>query len=80
MSELDESDLVRQRREKLSRLRHRGADPYRFTQYDRTHLSQEIRDAFDSLEGETVRVAGDTERQLSPICKMDPVPSSSSSA
>lgn len=56
--ELDESDLVRQRREKLSRLRHRGADPYRFTQYDRTHLSHEIRDTFDSLEGETVRVAG----------------------
>ena len=31
MREADESDLVRQRREKLARLRKRGADPYRFT-------------------------------------------------
>lgn len=58
MREVDESDLVRQRREKLARLRKRGADPYRFTRYDRTHLSREIHEGFESLEGNTVRVAG----------------------
>ena len=54
----DESDLVRQRREKLARLREKGADPYRLTRYDRTHLSGEIRENLESLEGDTVRVAG----------------------
>jgi len=54
----DESDLVRQRREKLARLREKGADPYRLTRYDRTHLSGEIRENLEALEGDTVRVAG----------------------
>jgi lysyl-tRNA synthetase class 2 len=58
MREVDESDLVGQRREKLARLRKKGADPYRFTQYDRTHLSREIHESVEALEGNTVRVAG----------------------
>jgi lysyl-tRNA synthetase class 2 len=53
-----ESDLLRQRREKLARLRERGEDPFRATRFDRTHLAAEIHDGFDALEGATVRVAG----------------------
>ncbi len=53
-----ESDLLRQRREKLARLRERGEDPFRVTRYDRTHLAGDIHDSFASLEGSTVRVAG----------------------
>ena len=53
-----ESDLLRQRREKLARLRQQGEDPFRVTRFDRTHLAAEIHEGFDSLEGVTVRVAG----------------------
>jgi len=54
----EESELTRQRREKLARLRSRGQDPFRITRFERTHQSSEIIDSFDSLEGKTVRVAG----------------------
>jgi len=53
-----ESDLVRQRRSKLARLRASGEDPFRTTRFDRTHLAADIHANFDSLEGSTVRVAG----------------------
>jgi lysyl-tRNA synthetase class 2 len=53
-----ESDLLRQRREKLARLRERGEDPFRVTRFDRTHLAAEIHEGFSALEGATVRVAG----------------------
>jgi lysyl-tRNA synthetase class 2 len=53
-----ENELVRRRREKLARLRARGEDPFRISRFERTHLSSEINDSFDSLEGQTVRVAG----------------------
>ncbi len=54
----EESELVRQRREKLARLRERGQDPFAITRYDRTHLAAEIRDCFDQLEGTVAKVAG----------------------
>ncbi len=53
-----ESDLLRQRREKLERLRERGEDPFRVTRFDRTHLATRIHEGFDTLEGQTVRIAG----------------------
>ncbi len=53
-----ESDLLRQRREKLARLRERGEDPFRVTRFDRTHLASQIHDSFEALEGATARVAG----------------------
>jgi len=55
---LGESELVRQRRAKLSQLRSSGQDPFRTTRFDRTHLAADIHASFDSLEGSTVRVAG----------------------
>jgi len=54
----DEGNLVRQRREKLARLRERGQNPFRIARYERTHLAQDIHTAFDALEGETVHIAG----------------------
>jgi lysyl-tRNA synthetase class 2 len=53
-----ERDLVRQRREKLRRLRESGRDPFRSTRFDRTHLAAEVHSAFESLEGTAARVAG----------------------
>jgi lysyl-tRNA synthetase class 2 len=54
----EEGEVVRQRRAKLVRLRDAGRDPFRVTRFDRTHLASEIRKAFESLEGNQVRVAG----------------------
>ena len=53
-----EGELVRQRREKLARLRGQGEDPFRVTRFERTHLAAQIHDGFEALEGATVRVAG----------------------
>ncbi len=53
-----ENELVRQRREKLSRLRAAGEDPFRITTFQRTHLAAEIVDDFAALEGKEVSVAG----------------------
>jgi len=54
----EESELLRQRREKLAGLRSAGRDPFRITRFERTHLASEIHKAFDSLEGKQARVAG----------------------
>lgn len=54
----DDSEVVRQRREKLARLRSSGRDPFRSTSFERTHLAAEIGQSFASLEGRTARVAG----------------------
>ncbi|MCC6443687.1 MAG: lysine--tRNA ligase [Armatimonadetes bacterium] len=53
-----QDDLLRQRYQKLERLRELGLDPFRIERYERTHLSSEIRDAFETLEGQRVSVAG----------------------
>jgi lysyl-tRNA synthetase class 2 len=53
-----EGELVRQRREKLARLRERGQDPFRVTRFDRSHLAEQIQREFEALEGARVRVAG----------------------
>jgi lysyl-tRNA synthetase class 2 len=54
----EESDLVRQRREKLARLRAVGRDPFEITRFERSHLASEIHDGFESVEGHLVCVAG----------------------
>ena len=46
------------RREKLKRLEDSGNSPYAITRYDVTHRSTDILDQFESLEGQTVRLAG----------------------
>ncbi len=54
----DVNELIRVRREKLAQLQADGKDPFQITKYDVTHHSTEIKDNFDALEGQTVRIAG----------------------
>jgi lysyl-tRNA synthetase class 2 len=54
----EEGEPVRQRREKLARLRAAGRDPFRPASFHRTHLAAEIHAQFPLLEGQKVRVAG----------------------
>ncbi|MBQ8093918.1 MAG: lysine--tRNA ligase [Clostridia bacterium] len=46
------------RRDKLKKYRELGQDPFTITKFDRTHLSKQILNCFDELEGKTVRIAG----------------------
>ena len=54
----DYGELIRVRREKLAALQAEGNDPFQITKYDVTHHSAEIKEAFETLEGTTVCVAG----------------------
>jgi lysyl-tRNA synthetase class 2 len=54
----DLNELLKVRRNKLADLQEQGKDPFLYTKYDVTHHSQEIKDNFDSLEGQSVTVAG----------------------
>ena len=56
-----EQDLNQQRkvrREKLAALQAEGRDPFQQTRFDWDHTSQQIKDHFDELEGQSVKVAG----------------------
>ena len=57
MAESTLAGLRRQRIEKIERLREIGMNPYP-SQSVRTHMSREIVDGFDSLEGERRRACG----------------------
>ncbi len=52
------SELLRIRRDKLAELQSRGQDPFQITRFDVTHHSDEIKNQFDAMEGQTVRLAG----------------------
>ena len=56
--ERDLSEQTRIRMDKLAALTAAGQDPYRITTYDKTHSSAQILASFDSLEGQTVSIAG----------------------
>ena len=56
--EQDINQLLKVRREKLAALQEKGKDPFQITKYDVTHHSLEIKNGFDSLEGQTVSIAG----------------------
>ena len=51
----DVNQLLQVRREKLAALQEAGKDPFQITKYDVTHHSQEIRDHYDELEGNSFR-------------------------
>ena len=51
-------DQVRVRREKLQELQQEGRDPFQITKYDVTHHAKEVKDGFEALEEQTVRLAG----------------------
>lgn len=60
-AEVTEEDLIEQaqiRREKLAKLKSEGKDPYVTTSFPVSHSALEIRTNFESLEGQTVCIAG----------------------
>lgn len=54
----DLSELLRIRREKLNTLKAEGKNPYEITKYDVTAHNGDIREKFEEMEGQTVRIAG----------------------
>ena len=52
------SEILKIRREKLKALQEAGMDPFVQTRFDRTALSQQIKDNYDSCEGKQVAIAG----------------------
>ena len=56
-----EQDLSQQskvRREKLAALQAEGRDPFQITRFDWDHTSAQIKENFDALEGQSVKVTG----------------------
>ena len=54
----DLNQLLQVRYDKLHELQENGKDPFVITKYDVTHHSTDIKDNFESLEGQEVTVAG----------------------
>ena len=54
----DMGELLRIRRDKLKALQEEGRDPFTITKFDVTHHTQDIKDNFDAMEGQSVSVAG----------------------
>ncbi len=52
------SELLQIRRDKLAALQGQGQDPFVLTKFDVTHHSDEVKDNFEAMEGQTVRLAG----------------------
>ena len=58
VQEQDINQLLKVKREKLANLQAAGKDPFQITKYDVTHHSTDIKNHFEELEGQVVRVAG----------------------
>ena len=54
----DTNALIQVRKDKLNDLMERGKNPFEITKSDVTHHSQEIKDNFEELNGQTVTIAG----------------------
>ncbi len=54
----DLNEILRIRREKLTKLVEDGENPYEIVKYDRTHHSTDVIDNFDEMEGSEVCLAG----------------------
>ena len=54
----DANQLVQVRYDKLHELQANGKNPFEITKYDVTHHSTEIKDNFETLDGQEVSVAG----------------------
>lgn len=54
----DLNQLLKVRREKLQDLQENGKDPFQIMKFDVTHHSLEIKENFDTMEGQTVSIAG----------------------
>ena len=56
--EVQLSELLQIRRDKLTELNEMGRNPFEITKFDVTHKAQEIKDNYAELEGKKVSVAG----------------------
>ena len=54
----EENQLVQIRKEKLQQLRAQGLDPFAIERYATTHTLQQVHDGYETLQGQTVAVAG----------------------
>ena len=54
----DLREILQIRRDKLKALQDAGMNPFEITRYDVTHHAQEVKDNFDTLEGQTVSLGG----------------------
>ena len=57
-TEQELSEQRKVRREKLAALQAEGKDPFQQTRFDWDATSQQIKDNFDAMEGQAVKVAG----------------------
>ena len=56
--EVDMNQLLQIRRDKLSKLKEEGKDPFEITKFNRTHTSSQVVENYNELEGKDVTVAG----------------------
>lgn len=56
--EVDLNQLLQIRRDKLTKLKEEGNDPFAITKFNRTHTSKQIVENYDELEGKDVTIAG----------------------
>ena len=56
--EMELSEILQVRRDKLKELQDAGKDPFREVKFDRTHKTTEVKENYDALEGQHVTVAG----------------------
>ena len=54
----DLSEILQIRRDKLAKLQEEGRDPFKITKFERTAFSADIKDSFETMENQTVKVAG----------------------
>ena len=54
----DLTEVLRVRREKLSKLQEMGRDPFVQSRYDRTNYSMDIKNNFEEMDGKVVKIAG----------------------
>lgn len=54
----DLTEVLKVRREKLSKLQEMGRDPFAQSRYDRTNYSMDIKNNFEEMEGKVVKIAG----------------------
>ena len=54
----DLTEVLKVRREKLSKLQEMGRDPFVQSRYDRTNYSMDIKDNFEEMDGKVVKIAG----------------------
>ncbi|HYF81887.1 MAG TPA: lysine--tRNA ligase [Clostridia bacterium] len=56
--ELNLSEILKIRRDKLEQLKEAGRNPFEILNYDQTHHSRDIKDNFEEMEGKDVSIAG----------------------